>query len=344
MLLLQEQSPLLLEDKCKWGECFIFLYDITDRYSFDELTRLKFIAYYTHSRLRLNFRPCWALIGNKCDLAENERMISYEEGKKLAKDLSCDLFLEISVKESWDDPKRVFTELWRAFSKKSPHSPSNSHRKKLSSRLQDKIPVLQSTFTLSLSERPLSPNILNSTVTSLKRQISGSKLVCKEVDSSSSTDGEFTPRTMEDITEAEAKPESEEEETTPPVSHQRHRRTAVGIPRLKESLIPGSSDGSKKLSLLRTLSGDPCNPRQRARSGQVTRRSLDCCRSFHSVPTDNQVINTDSYYSNCSSCSSETSICSDHKHSNENICDKQWNKACHFSASNHVYTRTTPIS
>ena len=171
----QCQSNLQLEDKCKWGECFIFVYDITDRYSFDEISRLKFMAYYTHSRLRLNFQPCWALIGNKKDLAENERMVTFEEGQKLSEDLSCDMFFEISVKEKWDDPKQVYFELWRSFSHKSPNSPSSSHRKKASNRVQDKIPAVNSKLSISLQEKTLSQKFLrNSTVTSLRRQLSGS--------------------------------------------------------------------------------------------------------------------------------------------------------------------------
>ncbi|CAK8683307.1 unnamed protein product [Clavelina lepadiformis] len=148
----QEENSLMLEDKCKWGESFIFVYDVTDKYSFDELSRLKFIASYTHSKMRVNFTPCWILVGNKADLAERERMVTPEEGMALARDLGCHLFREISVKESTEESKCVFEDLWREFSKKSPRSPSSSQRKKFSYRIQDKIPVLESNSCTCTSE------------------------------------------------------------------------------------------------------------------------------------------------------------------------------------------------
>ena len=151
-LLFQEDNSLKLEDKCKWGESFIFVYDVTDKYSFDELTRLKFIASYTHSRMRVNFKPCWILVGNKTDLAEHDRLVSTEEGMALARDLGCHMFREISVKESINDPSDIFEDLWREFSRLSPRSPSTSQRRKFSCRIQDKISVLDSEACACASE------------------------------------------------------------------------------------------------------------------------------------------------------------------------------------------------
>ncbi|CAK8683305.1 unnamed protein product [Clavelina lepadiformis] len=148
----QEDNSLLLEDKCKWGECFIFVYDVTDKYSFDELSRLKFIASYTHSRMRHSYNPCWILIGNKSDLAEQERMVTVEEGRALAQDLGCHLFREISVKESPSDSCEVFEDLWRDFEKNNPRLPSSSQRRKMSYRIHDKIPVISSNASIKASE------------------------------------------------------------------------------------------------------------------------------------------------------------------------------------------------
>ena len=143
-VLLQNEGSVSLEDKCRWGESFILVYDVTDKYSFDELTRLKFIASYTHSRLRVNFTPCWVLIGNKADLSERERMVTIEEGMELAKDLGCHFFREISVKESLTESYQVFEDLWRYFLQLSPRSPSSSQRRKFLYRIQDKISVIDS--------------------------------------------------------------------------------------------------------------------------------------------------------------------------------------------------------
>ena len=142
----------MLEDKCKWGESFIFVYDVTDKYSFDELTRLKFIASYTHAKMRVNFKPCWILIGNKTDLAEHDRMVTTEEGMALARDLGCHWFREISVKESMSDASEVFEDLWREFSRLSPRSPSTSARRKYSCKIQDKISILDSEACTCTSE------------------------------------------------------------------------------------------------------------------------------------------------------------------------------------------------
>lgn len=134
----------MLEDKCKWGESFIILYDITDQCSFDELTRFKFVVSYTHNRMRVNFEPCLAIVGNKLDLEATDRIVDAKEGKQLASDLGCHIFREISVKESVMDASNVFKDLWREFSSRSPRSPSSSHRKKSQYRLHNKIPILNS--------------------------------------------------------------------------------------------------------------------------------------------------------------------------------------------------------
>uniref|UniRef100_H2YHV8 small monomeric GTPase n=1 Tax=Ciona savignyi TaxID=51511 RepID=H2YHV8_CIOSA len=140
----QDEHSLTLEDKCRWGEAFIFVYDVTDKYSFVELDRLKFVASYSHSKSRLNFTPCWVLVGNKTDLADHERIISTEEGRERARELSCHIFREISVKESMDEASEVFEDLWREFARRCPRSPSSSQRRKFSYRIQDKIPILNS--------------------------------------------------------------------------------------------------------------------------------------------------------------------------------------------------------
>ncbi|CAK8683303.1 unnamed protein product [Clavelina lepadiformis] len=241
----QDENSLMLEDKCKWGESFIFVYDVTDKYSFDELTRLKFIASYTHSRMRLNFTPCWILVGNKSDLAEQERMVTVEEGKALAQDLGCHLFREISVRESITDATDVFEAVWREFSRRSPRSPSSSHRRKFSGRIQDKIPVLNSAACTCASEalKNISVNgslngaFVSNLTSSLRRQTSAPVLPttlvsnAKEFHFSDSNSNEervdgtrFISRIPEDIDEDD---EVEEKPIKPVYTQERRRRNAV---------------------------------------------------------------------------------------------------------------------
>lgn len=165
----EESNSITLEDKCKWGESFIFVYDVTDKYSFDQLRQLKFIASYTHSHMRVNFSPCWVLVGNKVDLAQNERMVSYEEGQQLSRELGCHFFREISTRESINEPTQVFEDLWREFSRRSPRSPSSSQRKKFSYRIQDKIQVLSSDSSACAAEAVKSFAVANRSH-SLRRQ------------------------------------------------------------------------------------------------------------------------------------------------------------------------------
>ena len=65
-------------------QSFIMVYSISDRKSFDE------IQYFWEQILRVKDVD-WCpsiLVGNKCDLDESKRVISFEEGEKLAKRLN----------------------------------------------------------------------------------------------------------------------------------------------------------------------------------------------------------------------------------------------------------------
>ena len=77
-----------------------------DRCSFEEVARLKFLI--THTRKSSD--PAILIIGNKKDM-EDDRLVSSEEGSILAKNLHCS-FVEISVKESYDDAVRAFDKLY----------------------------------------------------------------------------------------------------------------------------------------------------------------------------------------------------------------------------------------
>lgn len=82
------------------------MYSVTDKCSFDECYRLKFLINYNKRRKRLGGSnkdglgdvPV-VLVGNKVDQAE-DRMVSIEEGQKRSKEIGCVCFYEISVRES----------------------------------------------------------------------------------------------------------------------------------------------------------------------------------------------------------------------------------------------------
>ena len=151
----------MLEDKCKWGEAFIFVYDVTDKYSFDELTRLKFVASYTHANMKTDQgrSPVCALIGNKTDLALNERMVTTEEGRKLSDQLRCHIFREISVKETIQDSRQLFADLWRQ--SRNVHGSCSSPRslsRKLSGKIYNNIPILKSRSCMKGEKIPVLPS------------------------------------------------------------------------------------------------------------------------------------------------------------------------------------------
>ena len=51
--MLQESECLTLEANIRWAEAFILMYSVTDKCSFDECNRLKFLINYNKRRRRL---------------------------------------------------------------------------------------------------------------------------------------------------------------------------------------------------------------------------------------------------------------------------------------------------
>lgn len=50
----QESECLTLEANIRWAEAFILMYSVTDKCSFDECNRLKFLINYNKRKRRLN--------------------------------------------------------------------------------------------------------------------------------------------------------------------------------------------------------------------------------------------------------------------------------------------------
>lgn len=99
-----------LENNVRWADAYILVYSVTDKCSFDECNRLRFLINYNKRRRKLvaanNSRDPLSeipvvLVGNKTDQF-GERMVSIEEGQRRFKELSCACFHEISVRESVD--------------------------------------------------------------------------------------------------------------------------------------------------------------------------------------------------------------------------------------------------
>nr|XP_026693245.1 ras-like protein 1 [Ciona intestinalis] len=113
----QEENNSVMLEKIKWADAFVIVYSITDRQSFAEIPRLKFLVSHTISNNGQKNTPI-VIVGNKNDLSR-DRMVSRSEGEKLALELGCS-FYEISVRESIDEIAFIFEQLYRSFRQVEP--------------------------------------------------------------------------------------------------------------------------------------------------------------------------------------------------------------------------------
>ncbi|CAH1791146.1 unnamed protein product [Owenia fusiformis] len=131
----QEEESLHLDGNLKWADGFILIYDVTDRCSFDECTRLKFLINRakkgrksSSSVVSLLADIPVALVGNKNDKI-NERLVSEAQGEERAKDLNCPIFLDTSVRESVDSAHDIVEQLYREFhTRRSPRPPQRRNK------------------------------------------------------------------------------------------------------------------------------------------------------------------------------------------------------------------------
>ncbi|XP_078093616.1 ras-related and estrogen-regulated growth inhibitor-like [Mustelus asterias] len=147
----QEEDAMLIEEKIKWAEGFVIVYSVTDRCSFDEVLRLRFLISHVHSSLKRphsDAPPPVLIVANKKDL-QYDRMVTTEEGDGIARALKCPFF-EISARDSYEETVAVFNLLYREMVTSGALS---TFRRKVSSKLMDKIPRIPSTSTVSLSAR-----------------------------------------------------------------------------------------------------------------------------------------------------------------------------------------------
>ncbi|XP_054261750.1 ras-related and estrogen-regulated growth inhibitor [Macrosteles quadrilineatus] len=120
-----ESECLTLEANIRWAEAFILMYSVTDKCSFDECNRLKFLINYNKRKRRLNSSkesvtdvPV-VLVGNKID-QWGDRMVTPEDGQRRSKEIGCVCFHEISVRESIEQVWTVFRDVcqfWKVHTK-----------------------------------------------------------------------------------------------------------------------------------------------------------------------------------------------------------------------------------
>lgn len=65
------------------------------------------------------------LVANKIDQVE-DRMVTYDEGEKRSRDLGCDLFFEISVREEADAARRVVESLYAVYKQQHGGQPQSA--------------------------------------------------------------------------------------------------------------------------------------------------------------------------------------------------------------------------
>ncbi|XP_071792410.1 ras-related and estrogen-regulated growth inhibitor-like [Asterias amurensis] len=120
-----------IEEKLKWADAFIIAYSINDRCSFEEVTRLTFLA--GRCRKSSSHDQAILIVGNKKDL-EYDRLVQREEGLELARAMNCS-FVEVSTLESYDDVVGAFERLYmdhKNRKKTSTNSPKFTLRRKTS--------------------------------------------------------------------------------------------------------------------------------------------------------------------------------------------------------------------
>lgn len=157
----QEENSRL-EENIKWADAFILMYSVTDRCSFNECSRLKFLINSYCKRQRKtsvvvmdtgSTSPVVAMVGNQNDRI-HDRMITEQEGLKRAKELNCSSFHEISVRESIDSVMKLFEELFLLARKPKKFRPVLHKQSSLPASLSNEpLPTVPEVGSMTLSRR-----------------------------------------------------------------------------------------------------------------------------------------------------------------------------------------------
>lgn len=105
--------PTPTEPKLRWADAIVLIYSVSDRVSFDETSRLRFLV--SRAKRSRKIPPIVILIGNKSDLSytPGERVVSAVEGRKRAEEIEAQAFHEISVRESVEEVMAVFSDIFK---------------------------------------------------------------------------------------------------------------------------------------------------------------------------------------------------------------------------------------
>ncbi|KAK7107181.1 hypothetical protein V1264_015141 [Littorina saxatilis] len=118
-----------------WADCFIFVYSITDRFSFHEVAQIK--------RQVENVRKSSSIIGllvaNKNDLL-HDRQVSEAEGEELADELGC-RYCEVSASEGcmMESIASMFQDLYKDFRKSKQQREGRQRKTSSSARFKQAI-------------------------------------------------------------------------------------------------------------------------------------------------------------------------------------------------------------
>ena len=105
------------------------MYAVTDRCSFSECSRLKFLINSFCKKSKKsnsdnnNISSSCVLVGNQNDRTY-DRMVSEPEGRCRASELGCSAFYEISVRETVDNVVKIFEDLYSCHRKVKKYKPS----------------------------------------------------------------------------------------------------------------------------------------------------------------------------------------------------------------------------
>lgn len=90
----QEEYSSMQDQWMREGKGFLLVYSIDSQNTFDEISVFKEKIL----RAKDMDKVPMVLVGNKCDLDDDQRQVAFEDGKKLAEEWGCP-FMECSAKE-----------------------------------------------------------------------------------------------------------------------------------------------------------------------------------------------------------------------------------------------------
>lgn len=154
-----------LEENIRWGEVYVLVYSVNDRCSFDDCTRLMFlINHVRRSRKSSSYNQTQQsdtkafLVGNKTDI-EHERVVTQQDGLIRSQELGCMGSYHISVRESSDQVRLVFHDIYRRCRDRKPPSkpPPVKEQKSIDLDMVPPMPRKRSTALISCSGLSMLP-------------------------------------------------------------------------------------------------------------------------------------------------------------------------------------------